>query len=247
MLGVNFFWGVLVFQEPVANILGTIGAFVCLGVGLVGMSHFSAPREKVAEEERQHLLEDDEMESMSSISVDRFDLSRERSLSPNENGTERDAVEEEQTWSSGGPPEDASRIAASGDIDTDVDGQTSIPEEDDDCVVLFGHSISKRTSGIAAAALNGLVGGSSLIPLHFAKQHGFAGATFVISFAVGALIANTLLWFFLFLYCFYTIPGVLQLNQSRLKQAIEGVPCWHLRELWLPGLIAGKRCRHDPW
>lgn len=43
MIGVNFFWGILVFREPVANLRHTVAAFCLLGVGLVGMSAYGAP------------------------------------------------------------------------------------------------------------------------------------------------------------------------------------------------------------
>jgi Transmembrane family, TMEM144 of transporters len=43
MICVNFVWGILIFQEPVANLHNTVAAFVLLGLGLVGMSKFGAP------------------------------------------------------------------------------------------------------------------------------------------------------------------------------------------------------------
>lgn len=46
MIMVNFIFGILIFREPVYDILGTIAAFLLLVVGLVGMSHYSAPKKK---------------------------------------------------------------------------------------------------------------------------------------------------------------------------------------------------------
>jgi hypothetical protein len=46
MIMVNFIFGILIFQEPVHDILGTLAAFLLLVVGLVGMSHYSAPKKK---------------------------------------------------------------------------------------------------------------------------------------------------------------------------------------------------------
>ena len=46
MVMINFFFGILVFQEPVADVWGTLCSFLLLIVGLVGMSHYSSPQQK---------------------------------------------------------------------------------------------------------------------------------------------------------------------------------------------------------
>ena len=43
MILVNFLVGIVCFREPVASFGSTCGAFLCLAIGLVGMSIFSAP------------------------------------------------------------------------------------------------------------------------------------------------------------------------------------------------------------
>lgn len=46
MIMVNFIFGILIFREPVYDVLGTLASFLLLIVGLVGMSHYSAPHKK---------------------------------------------------------------------------------------------------------------------------------------------------------------------------------------------------------
>ena len=42
MIVVNFFWGIVIFQEPVQSLTGTTGAFCMLGMGLIGMTRNSS-------------------------------------------------------------------------------------------------------------------------------------------------------------------------------------------------------------
>ena len=46
MIIVNFIFGILIFREPVHGIEGTVGSFMLLILGLVGMSHYSALKKK---------------------------------------------------------------------------------------------------------------------------------------------------------------------------------------------------------
>jgi len=45
MVVINFFFGIIVFKEPVANIWGTLCSFLLLIAGLVGMSRYSSPQQ----------------------------------------------------------------------------------------------------------------------------------------------------------------------------------------------------------
>lgn len=46
MIMVNFLFGIVIFREPVHDILGTLASFLLLILGLVGMSHYSAPQKQ---------------------------------------------------------------------------------------------------------------------------------------------------------------------------------------------------------
>eukprot|EP00540_Astrosyne_radiata_P023487 CAMPEP_0116842064 /NCGR_PEP_ID=MMETSP0418-20121206/11298_1 /TAXON_ID=1158023 /ORGANISM="Astrosyne radiata, Strain 13vi08-1A" /LENGTH=369 /DNA_ID=CAMNT_0004472611 /DNA_START=317 /DNA_END=1424 /DNA_ORIENTATION=- len=101
-------------------------------------------------------------------------------------------------------------------------------------VVWFSGRIvmTKRQLGILGAFLNGTWGGLNLVPLHFAKQQGFGGAAYLISFACGSMMVNTVLWIGYFFYFLYKRHG-------DVPQALYSLPDWHLEQLWLPGLLAG--------
>lgn len=101
-------------------------------------------------------------------------------------------------------------------------------------IPLFGGTVAmtRRQLGIVGAVVNGIVAGSSLIPLHYAKKDGFGGATYMISYACGSMIANGVLWLLFFLYYLHQSGGGINL-------AWEKMPDWHLRKLWFPGLCAG--------
>jgi hypothetical protein len=87
--------------------------------------------------------------------------------------------------------------------------------------------------------------GSSLIPLHYAKQHGYGGPHYLISYAVGAATANLAIWI---VYYAVLVVQEVQLNKSGndpflwkqpIRQAYDRIPELHLKQLWKPGLCAG--------
>jgi hypothetical protein len=106
---------------------------------------------------------------------------------------------------------------------------------------------SERTLGIFGAVFNGLMTGSSLLPLHFAKHHGYGGANYMISFACGSLVANAGVWMVYAAYLVYSLPGHDVISAAAtasrpsplLTQAWSSLPPWHLRELGGPGCAAG--------
>jgi len=223
MICVNFVWGILIFREPVASLWATAGAFLLLALGLIGMSHFSAPQTQA----RNTSLNDDGNSTNSDE-----EIRSPMVTNPNYGSDRENTIENED--------QDRKNIGYGEENDTSfslmVDEDSS---DSSDTVILCGITMTKRVAGFCGAIFNGLMTGSSLIPLHYAKEEGFGGADYMISFASGALIANGLLWglFFSFNYVKQLqceVPG------SRLIHAYESMPIWHFRQLWLPGLIAGK-------
>jgi hypothetical protein len=211
MIGVNFVWGILVFQEPVANIWATIGAFSLLACGLVGMSHFSAPQ-------KQQMMIEDESDALAPSATAPFGI--------HTNVEDRNLIDPGQQEGHHQTP-----FAMLAEEDK--------KEEDPQTTVLCGYAMTKRKAGILGAVFNGLMTGSSLIPLHFAEQEGFGGARYMISFASGALMSNCIIWVAFFgLHYVHTIQQDLS-GPSKLWQAYEGMPLWHVRQLWLPASIAG--------
>ena len=227
MILVNFFWGMLVFQEPVADMVGTTGAFALLILGLAGMSRYSAPPEKDEGEEHATVLSDE---------------SREFSTAANEPAQSETSNE---TSAIGSVLDDYINMQDTENA-LDIDGLSCSNDVrrseavDGDFVILCGTRLTRRQAGILGAVFNGLMTGSSLVPLHYAKAQGFGGANYMISFACGATLANVLIWvLFYFRLCMDRSTRNLSFG-SRLRTAYSRMPDAHFRKLWLPGFAAGE-------
>ena len=73
----------------------------------------------------------------------------------------------------------------------------------------------------------------NLIPLHYAKRDlGMSGAGYLISYATGSMIVCIAIWIGIFIFYFIT-------KGNSVKDAVEALPKWNLREIGLPGLFAG--------
>ena len=93
-------------------------------------------------------------------------------------------------------------------------------------------AVTRRQLGIAGAAVNGLWGANNLIPLHYAAKEGFGGAGYLISYATGSLLVNTVMWLFYFMYYVYD-------KNCSIREAYESLPSFHIRELGAAGILAG--------
>ena len=91
---------------------------------------------------------------------------------------------------------------------------------------------TRRQLGILGAVINGVWGAQNLIPLHYAAQEGFGGASYLISYASGALIVNIFMWLFYFMYYVYD-------KKCSMRDAYDSMPSFHVRELGGAGLMAG--------
>jgi Transmembrane family, TMEM144 of transporters len=224
MICVNFVWGILIFQEPVANLQNTVAAFILLGLGLIGMSKFGAP-EKVpttsSSSDTVPLLQ-------SSSSSNSFDETLETSykrINDSVGDQEQPSKSEERATvgrkpskvfrrsainkngddeaPDGGPPlsvktmEIDSAATVTPTVSNPLNGSVmAVPFNPDTHVRVWnGCILRKRTAGILAALFNGSMSGSALIPMHYAKrQGGLGGENFMISYGFGALFSNLCLW-----------------------------------------------------
>jgi hypothetical protein len=227
MIAVNFAWGILVFQEPIHDIGGTLVAFLLLAAGLVGMSVFAAPSSAHTPRSDAVVLEMEDGSAASSVPP----LDEEEQLSY-------------QNMDVAGP---TALLATS--------GSTSSHHEDDSQEIAFewrGRAFTKREAGIAGAVANGLLTGSSLIPLHYAKAKGFGGEHFMLSMAGGALISNLALWVLFYVYRCYQVGSAhtttsyidslepsYASSQSLWRRAYDAMPLWHVGQLAGPGITAG--------
>jgi glucose uptake protein GlcU len=213
MIMVNLIFGILVFREPVHDIWGTICSFLLLILGLVGMSHYSEPQPK----ENSNDIQDP---------ADELEDPLDRRADPQSYYELHD---------------DTLAVEAKFEDENTAVGENSTTNNDGDHqahIVLFSGrlSLTKRQCGILGAAMNGVLTGGSLIPLHYAKEEGLGGANYIISMSTGAFTANILIW-----TAFFLFNAIISRSRDNmgLLEVYQRMPEWHFRVLWLPGLLAG--------
>lgn len=73
----------------------------------------------------------------------------------------------------------------------------------------------------------------NLIPLHYAKRDlGISGAGYLISYATGSMIVLLVIWFGIFVFYFIK-------KGNNVKDAIEALPKFNLKEIGFNGILAG--------
>ncbi|VEU33546.1 unnamed protein product [Pseudo-nitzschia multistriata] len=199
----NFVWGILVFREPVRSLPGTVGAFFFLGVGLIGMARASSPPDPVAtgvasggDDDYNYdedfgsdygdgfPKEDDPAGFVGSVAA---------TAATKKKGGQR-AAEHGLTSRTkrGGAVAPAATVPSNDDgIDDDdaaTEKNTGLPK------ALGRWSPTGFWAGATCAAANGLCAGSALVPLHYARRGGASDLSCYLSHALGALLANALLW-----------------------------------------------------
>jgi hypothetical protein len=241
MVIVNFIFGILVFREPVADIWGTLGAFILLIVGLVGMSKYSAPQPKEPQQQNGPITQPHDAAvddpNFGGKSADRG-YANYQSL--NDHGIQTGLTEPagqaelETTFSL----TDNSVNGSDKDLLT-ADGILAANHDHYEApyITIFSGKLilTKRQCGILGAAMNGVMTGGSLIPLHYAKDEGFGGAKFFPSMACGALLSNVLLWCVWFVFNASTDLA----HGKNLWDTYHEMPKWQFHVLWMPSLLAG--------
>ena len=246
MVGVNFIWGMLVFQEPVHSLAHTCVAFATLGVGLVGMSHYSSSSSAAKEagvvlpskkdEDAKMVEEEEEGEEIETVvQSTRFSIDKE-SLTARQRRVDDEEVDP------------MIQLLLSTKRSSDDDDET---EDDEDKklvhTIVAGIPLTQRESGIFFAVLNGLLAGSSLIPMHFAKAQGFMGRSYIWSFGSGSMIANLVIWVGYFVYlCVHQNHNNNKngssdggRTSSSWRTTYDLMPHFQWKELWFRGCMAG--------
>lgn len=219
MVMINFLFGIVIFREPVADVTSTLCSFVLLIVGLVGMSRYSAPP---LNEDATNIVASEEEETTPSID--------------NENITSYQTMVEEKQNRIGD-------VETEGTATKDAEHSSLRPTSARDDSETAPHlilwngriSLTKRQCGILGAAMNGVMTGGSLIPVHYAAEEGFGGARYFPSMACGAMLSNLLIW------CgYFCIRVVKNSRQGKtMRQTVDEMPKLHFRELWFPASLAG--------
>jgi hypothetical protein len=212
---VNFVWGICIFREPVRSLIGASVAFFFLVIGLVGMSHYSSPLQK---------QEDDQLRAIEIIKTVESDIKTVES-------DDEDGLKFIRRRN----PEDDEHVPLIALIeDSEVD---SDDKKDKGTIFFFAgrHSLTKKQLGIAFSLLTGLLSGSSMVPIHFAKAQGFGGLSYMISFGCGSLISNIIIWVVYFLFSYsQQAPG------GSFENVCKNMPPVKFLQMWRLGLAAGS-------
>jgi Transmembrane family, TMEM144 of transporters len=228
----SFVFGIIVFQEKVKNIYYTCYSFIILVIGLIGMAKYAAgtdepdqPPKKITSRRRAKSLSMEELppstEIKHKISSPVTSPGTQINLQPME-------MEMEPLLDENGMDDSIIEI----DINDDSDPKDLANK---DRIIFCGGrmALTRHQTGVIGAIINGAWGGLNLIPVHYARRDdGMTGAAFLVSFATGSLIVNTVLWILLIAYQWYQKKG----NWEEVKQAL---PKFHLEHLWKAGLGAG--------
>jgi hypothetical protein len=235
----NFVWGIIIFREPVANIYNTLLAFIILATGLVGMSlfgHATSPTSNTllrTDHTTNRELKDNILESSLSSSLRIRPLQRSTSgesgilLLRRSRSGDMVALNDDDSVDDQDKDNDDNNCRRDTE-DSDWERERDILQGPSSVSIRRHQWMgSKRTIGFAAAIFNGFLTGSSLIPIHYAP---YRGAEYMFSFATGALVSNICLWMIWYAYWVWKL--------SNARSALQQLPAWRCRELYLPGIAA---------
>jgi glucose uptake protein GlcU len=223
---VSFTWGIFVFHEHVHDRLQACLAIALMLVGLAGMAYYSAPsiaHKDVAETAvlggRNIAMTTRNTPSYQEIEVEEY---------PNSISDDKETFQDEP---GGGANDGANSPTQQGVTENSTGPEVSQDVTRETSHIWFcGVRYQRRFLGIMAAMFNGCYGGSIMVPMKFAPPHA-GGASYVISFAIGASIVTTALWALRYLFlCFrYRSP----------TNAYAELPSFHFQQMWLAGGLCG--------
>mmetsp|Transcript_3281 Transcript_3281/g.7885 ORF Transcript_3281/g.7885 Transcript_3281/m.7885 type:complete len:434 (+) Transcript_3281:207-1508(+) len=219
IIGSSFLWSILVLRDcQVHSWVMTALALACLLVGVVGMAVafnmkvVALPEGGEEEDESSNTL------NMQSEVVSRMPHARSEPALMLRSGTKSThdlASFAIPDLTVGGVRRAKSEAGLIDPQKTETTELSSSNEEGEE-LLQFSYPI-----GVAAAVFNGVWGGANLVPSHFST---IQGVHYVISFGIGALIANAIVLLLFFLY-----------KASRS----EDMPPCHARVMMLPGFLSG--------
>jgi glucose uptake protein GlcU len=243
----SFVFGVIIFQEKVKDTKQTVIAFLILIVGLIGMSRYADPLAGGNPTEYTAVSTSEDVPPFAERKPKKSNTTKGRKqLNRNGSLTTSTIPRREDSLTSSPKQLQQQQFHASDAINAvspmEIEEGIVVPQLEDankahprELVVLFGGRLvlTKRQMGVLAAIVNGAWGGLNLIPLHYAQRdQGMSGASYLISYASGSMLVCILIWIGLFVY-------QLSVNRFSVEDAVDALPRWHVRELGVPGILAG--------
>lgn len=229
------FFGIVVFREPVHDVLDASCAFLTLILGLVGMARYSSSRpcadaggtSWLAAANRRRLPFSRAAGRLRSLEMTRLSSGRFEGHGHADHDAGTDTSDCSLRDNDDDDDESTVMLGAS------ARGGQLKHKSPETLIGLLSPSFTTRQWGIVGAVVNGAWGGMNLIPLHYAKEReGLSGASYVVSFAGGALIVNAFMFGVLYLY-------YVAVDKESWMTAIRRLPSWHFREMGSRGLLAG--------
>jgi len=195
---ISFAWGIFAFGERVHSFAVTLCGISILLIGFIGMSYFSSPS--------YH---------QTSVSSEVSQNNEDTLFESNEHNMQEpliEELEEEQT-------ENEEEVM-----------QDVLPPDDNSSgnIVFLGIEWSRRSFGIIGAAMDGVLGGSCLVPMHYSSA---GGLEYVISFGIGAACVTAAFWILLLFYY--------AKQTGSLKLGWKALPSMYFKSLIVPGVISG--------
>ena len=258
----SFFFGIVVFQEQVKDFKQTMVAFLLLMTGLVGMSVYSdssknptiktvntpsdyeaLPTTDTTEvtSKRLGIASSTSMRSIILRNIGKRENRLPSSIAPVLLQPARSRTSLGAETLTDVPCKESKKLNSL-QIDENIVLLDQFSSEVDeklwhnkDRVEIFGGRIGlpRRQMGILAAVVNGAWGGMCLIPLHYARRdQGLSGAGYLISYGSGSMLVCAAIWFGMFVHYFIR-------EDYNAREALNRLPAWHLRELGIPGFMAG--------
>eukprot|EP00980_Cylindrotheca_fusiformis_P005315 scaffold1136_cov146-Cylindrotheca_fusiformis.AAC.28 len=224
-------FGIIIFQEKVKDPVQTLIAIAILTFGLLGMSRYSDPSIDSSSVAATNTISEYQPVSISDIVSDGVatipfpPAPRILKRTPSNPDVVPKVIPFElESTNPGDSFSEPLLLSPSEDKDHRKDRMVSL---------LGGRiSMTQRQLGMLGAVVNGAWGGLNLIPLHFAQRDsGMSGASYLISYATGSMIVCIGIWFLMFFYHYR--------HHNSVSEAIEQLPAWHVKELGLPGMLAG--------
>jgi len=108
--------------------------------------------------------------------------------------------------------------------------ENDLNANDNDKFNLFGLQCDRKVIGIIGAAIDGVLGGSNLIPMKLAPTID-RGLDYVISFGIGAAIATLAGWALRL--------SIASCRQKSLNAGYASLPSMHLSKIIIPGALSG--------
>uniref|UniRef100_A0A6U0QYS8 EamA domain-containing protein n=1 Tax=Eucampia antarctica TaxID=49252 RepID=A0A6U0QYS8_9STRA len=221
----SFFWGIFIFEEKIKSPTQVCVAILLLMTGLIGMGRYSKKFNIDDDLTRDDNSEKDEYNAH----VCEAEEQTGHFKNPSKRGPGIVSEEEKPFLHNSSTVKNITE-KVNNKLDKDranIGGKCKT-----NFVYRLYSRLSRRDLGILAAVFNGCWGGTTMIPMHYARSHGIWGPGYLISFACGSMFVLIMLWMVRFGHHLY------QTNYD-LAASYQALPSFHFRELSVSGIFSG--------